>query len=201
MLNASTTDGELLQRVRNWREDDGWREFHRRYAPAIFAHARSSGLNHEEAEEVVQNTMLKVATYLPKFEYDRTVCRFRTWLNQIVNQRIIGVWRERRKSALPEEACVYLSDLLDGLILPADDSVPLAELQQRTLEVCLARVKAKVRADHWQVFEAYALLGMDAGTVAKRYGKTRTNVWRIRHRIVRLLRKEWKALLKEPFNK
>ena len=91
MLQASTTDEGLLRLVKDWREDEGWREFHRRYAPAITAHARRSGLTHEQAEDVVQTTMIKVATYLPTFEYDRTVCRFRTWLNQIVNQRILAI--------------------------------------------------------------------------------------------------------------
>ena len=83
MLQATTTDEGLLRLVKDWREDEGWREFHRRYAPAIAAHARRSGLTHEQAEDVVQTTMIKVATYLPTFEYDRTVCRFRTWLTRL----------------------------------------------------------------------------------------------------------------------
>jgi len=63
MLQATTTDEGLLRLVKDWREDEGWREFHRRYAPAIEAHARRSGLTHEQAEDVVQATMIKVATF------------------------------------------------------------------------------------------------------------------------------------------
>lgn len=200
MLDATTTDEGLLQRVKDWRADEGWREFYRRYAPAIAAHARRSGLTHEEAEDVVQATMLKVATYLPKFEYDRTVCRFRTWLNQIVNQRILAIWRERRKSRLPEAAWVYLSELVAGVVNPAEDPVAQAELEQRMLEVCLARAKADVRPEHWQIFEANALLGLDARSVARRFHTTTANVWVLRHRLVRRLRAEWQALLNEPFH-
>jgi DNA-directed RNA polymerase specialized sigma24 family protein len=77
MMGVTTTDSNLIERVKNWREDEGWREFYDRYAPAIEAHATRSGLSQAEAQDVVQATMLKVATYIPKFEYDRTVCRFR----------------------------------------------------------------------------------------------------------------------------
>jgi RNA polymerase sigma factor (sigma-70 family) len=199
MLNATTTSEDLLRRVKDWREDEGWREFYRRYAPAIAEHARRSGLTHEEAEDVVQATMVKVATYLPKFEYDRTVCRFRTWLNQIVNQRILAIAHERRRMQLPEAAWVYLSELVAGVVNPAADPVTQAELEQQMLKVCLARARAGVKPRHWQIFEANALQGMDGATVAKRFHTTAANVWVIRHRLIGRLRTEWQALLNEPF--
>jgi len=199
MLSATTTDEELLRRVKDWREDAGWQEFYRLYAPGIAAHARRSGLTAEEAEDVVQATMIKVATYLPRFEYDRTVCRFRTWLNQIVNQRILVIWHERRRSRLPEAACVYLSELVAGVVNPAADPQAQAELEQRMLEVCLARVRVDVKPRHWQIFEANAIEGMDARTVAERFGTSAANVWVVHHRLIRRLRAEWQALLSRPF--
>ena len=199
MLHATTTDGELLNRVKDWRDDVGWIEFHRRYAPAIIAHARRSALTHEEAEDVVQNTMLKVATYLPKFEYDRTVCRFRTWLNQIVNQRIIGISHERKRTKVPEAAWIHLSELVAGVVNPAADPIAQAQMEQQMLAVCLSRGRTGVQPRHWQIFEANAVMGMDARTVAKRFRTTTANVWVIHHRLVRRLRLEWQALLTEPF--
>ena len=141
MLHATTTDEGLLNLVKDWREDEGWREFYRRYAPAIEAHARRSGLTKEQAEDVVQTTMIKVAKYLPTFEYDRTIGRFRTWLNQIVNQRIIAIWHEQRRTKLPEAAWVYLKEFVAGVVNPAADPMAQAQLEQRMLEVCLARAR------------------------------------------------------------
>jgi RNA polymerase sigma factor (sigma-70 family) len=143
--------------------------------------------------------MLKVATYLPKFEYDRTDCRFRTWLNQIVNQRILAIWHERKRTRLPEAACVYLSGLVAGIVNPTTDPASQAELEQRMLEVCLARTRAEVKPRHWQIFEANALQGMDARTVAKQFSTTAANVWVIHHRMIRRLRAGWQAILSEPF--
>jgi RNA polymerase sigma factor (sigma-70 family) len=199
MLHATTTDAELVQQIKDWRDDAGWREFHRRYAPAIAAHARRSGLTHDEAEEVVQATMIKVASYVPEFEYDRTVCRFRTWLNQIVNQRILGLWHQRRRTHLPAEAWRYLKERVADTVNPAADPVAQAQMEQQMIEVCLARARLGVPPRHWQIFEANTLQGLDARTVAQRHGTTAANVWVIRHRMIRRLRTEWRALLHEPF--
>jgi RNA polymerase sigma-70 factor (ECF subfamily) len=200
MLNVTTTDPDLIKRVKDWREDQGWREFYQRYAPAIERHARSSGLNAEEAHDVVQNTMLKVATYIPQFEYDRTICKFRTWLNQIVNQRIISIWHERRKTHLPEEVRVKLSEVVGGVVNPREDPVAQNELENRMLDVCLARARAGVKPRHWQIFEANALARLSAREVAQRYDTTVANVWVIHHRLIRRLKAEWQSLLNEPFH-
>ncbi len=200
MLHATTTDEGLLNLVKDWRQDEGWREFYRKYAPAIKAHAQRSGLTQEQAEDVVQATMLKVARYLPKFEYDRTVCRFRTWLNQIVNQRILAIWHEQRRAKLPETAWAYLKEYVAGAVNPTADPVTQAEMEQRMLEVCLSRARVGVKPRHWQVFEANALLGLTASDVARRHKTTVANVWVVRHRLLRRLRTEWQALLNEPFS-
>jgi RNA polymerase sigma-70 factor (ECF subfamily) len=200
MLNATTTDEGLLNLVKDWREDEGWREFYKRYAPAIEAHARRSGLTQDQAQDVVQTTMLKVAKYLPTFDYDRTIGRFRTWLNQIVNQRIIAIWHEQRRTKLPETAWVYLKEFVAGVVNPAADPIAQAELEQRMLEVCLARARNSVKPRHWQIFEANALLGLSATEVAHRHRTTAANVWVVRHRLIRRLRTEWQALLNEPFS-
>jgi RNA polymerase sigma factor (sigma-70 family) len=198
-MNVTTTEQDLIERVKDWREDEGWREFYGQYAPAIEAHALRSGLSPEAAQDVVQTTMLKVATYIPKFEYDRTVCKFRTWLNQIVNQRIIAIWHERRKMRLSEELRVELGSLVGGNVNPQEDPVAQSEMEHRMLLVCLARIRVAVKPKHWQIFEANTIGRLSAREVAQRYDTTVANVWVIHYRMVRRLKAEWQALLNEPF--
>jgi RNA polymerase sigma-70 factor (ECF subfamily) len=200
MLNVRTTDPELLERVKSWQDDPGWQEFYARYAPMIESHARRSGLSHEEAQDVLQTTMLKVATYIPRFEYDRTVCKFRTWLNQIVNQRVIAIWHDRRKVNLPEQVRNELGALVGCLSNPGDDPGVQTEHEHSMLQVCLARTRLAVKPEHWQIFEATVIEGLGGREVAQRYDTSLANVWVIRHRLVRRLRLEWQALLQEPFN-
>jgi RNA polymerase sigma factor (sigma-70 family) len=199
MLIVTTTDPDLLNRVRDWREDEGWREFYARYAPAINAHARRSGLSPEEAQDVVQATMVKIATYIPTFHYNRSFCRFRTWLNQIVNQRVIGIWKERRKTRLPEEVVADLRSLMGIDLAASGDQVAQTELDHQMVHLCLARTRIAVKAHHWQIFEANTIYQLSAREVARRYGTTVANVWVIRHRLLRRFKEEWHALLNEPF--
>jgi RNA polymerase sigma-70 factor (ECF subfamily) len=199
MLYAQTTDPSLIEAAKDWRDDANWREFFDRYAPAIRRHVCASGLSEAEAEDVVQETMLKVARYLPSFKYDRTVCKFRTWLNQIVNQRIFEALHRRRRSTFSEVSLDQLREVVHATEAPTGDPVVQAEIDHRLLEACLARVRARVKPRHWQVFEAHALHGLSAEDTARRHGTTAANVWVVRHRLVKALRAEWVNLLSRPF--
>jgi RNA polymerase sigma-70 factor (ECF subfamily) len=199
MFNAQTTDPHLLEAARDWHDDANWREFYERYAPAIRKHAARSGLGDQECEDVVQETMLKVARYLPSFNYNRTVCRFRPWLNQIVNQRILEVIHQRHGSRFNKDAIEDLRVMLQPVAVSGDDPVAQVEAEYRVLEACLARVRASIQPRHWQIFETHCLHGMGARETASVHGTSSANVWVIRHRVVNALRKEWRNLLELPF--
>jgi len=201
MLYAQTTDAGLIEDAKDWTNDTGWQEFYDRYSPAIRRHARVSGLSEAEAEDVAQETMLKVARYLPRFEYDRTVCRFRTWLNQIVNQRIFEAIRRRRRGLFSEASLDDLREIVHALEAPVDDPLAQAQAERHLLEACLARARAKVKPRHWQVFEAHALHGLSAEETARLHQTSAANVWVVRHRLVKVLRAEWRRLLAQPFAK
>ncbi len=199
MLHAQTTDPNLIDSAKDWRDDAGWKVFFDRYAASIRKHACSSGLSEAEAEDVLQESMVKVARYLPGFEYDRTICKFRTWLNQIVNQRIFEMLNRRRKSLFPEEVVEELRQRLHPQASSAEDPVRQAEADTRLLEACLARVRSKVKPRHWQMFESHAMHGKTAAETARLHGTTAANVWIVRHRLLKALRMEWKDLLEKPF--
>ncbi|MCW5550625.1 MAG: sigma-70 family RNA polymerase sigma factor [Verrucomicrobiae bacterium] len=199
MFNAQTTDPRLIEAVKDWRDDANLREFYERYAVAIRRHACGSGLSETEVEDVLQETMVKVARYLPNFKYDRTVCKFRTWLNQIINQRIFEALHRRRRGSFSEAALDEIRELVHAPEAPTGDPVVQAEIQHRLLEACLARVRARVKPRHWQVFEAHALHGLTAEETARRHDTTAANVWVIRHRLLKALRAEWQELLSKPF--
>lgn len=74
-----------------------------------------------------------------------------------------------------------------------------AEVDYRLLEACLARVRARVKPRHWQLFEAHALHGLSAEETARRHDSTAANVWVVRHRLLKTLRVEWRELLNKPF--
>jgi RNA polymerase sigma factor (sigma-70 family) len=199
MLYSETTDPHLIESVKDWREDTGWQRFYELYSSSIRAHARASGLSDSEADDVVQETMIKVARYLPKFEYKRTICRFRTWLNQIVNQRIFEAAHRRRKNLYSSANLDELREVLHTNDAAVGDQIAQAESERNLIETCLARVRAKTNPEHWQIFEANALHGLPVAKVAELHATSVANVWVVRHRILNALRREWRGLLEIRF--
>lgn len=201
MFYDETTDPGLLQALRDWRADDGWRQFHELYAPCIRLHASACGLSAADAEDVLQESMIKIARHLPGFEYDRTVCRFRTWLNQVVHQRICDVYRRQQRWQGRRDVFTKLLGTLEPDLATQVPGFIENELdtEMQRLEVCLARVRLRSRPEHWQIFEAYALHGLTAPQVALRFGTTASKVWVVHHRMVKNLRHTWQKLLDHPF--
>ena len=193
-----TTDGELIETVKDWRDDHSWKVFHERYAGFITSHAIRCGLNENEAEDVLQETMIKVARALPTFEYDRKVCRFRTWLNQIINHRIVDHYRCKNRFLKRETSLESLG------IDPPDshpegvDPVAHAETERAMLEACLAGVRNEVKPEHWQLFEAYALRGLKAKEVAALFNVSVSKVRTTRMRLLSKLKARWRGLLEQP---
>src|SRR5712691_7142100 len=91
------TRPSLLQRLKSGDDPQSWQEFYRTYGGLIRFFAEKAGLTADEAEEVVQETAIGVARRLPEFVYDPKVCRFKTWLLNLVRWRIQDQLRKREK--------------------------------------------------------------------------------------------------------
>lgn len=189
-----TTDPGLIESCRDWRNDEQWTTFHGRYSPLIRSYARRAGLSDTEIDEVVQGTMIKVSRHIPTFKYDPSTIRFRTWLNRIVNQRIIEVRHLRKKSLYPVDTLVQLRGALSCQATIAEASPAASEAVNALTECCLARVRSQVKPLHWQVFEAHCLAGIKASEVAQRFDVSAGNVRIIAFRLKRLLRREWRLI-------
>ncbi|MBM3900605.1 MAG: sigma-70 family RNA polymerase sigma factor [Verrucomicrobia bacterium] len=171
--------------------------FHNRCSPLISAYARRAGFSDSEIDKVIQGTMIKVSRHIPSFKYDPSVCRLRTWLSRIVNQRIIEVRHQRKKSLYPLETLVHLRNTLVPETLVADSSPAASEAITALTECCLARVRSQAKVLHWQVFESHHLLGSPAAEVGRRFDVSSGNVRIITFRFKWMLRREWNRMQKE----
>ncbi len=92
MHTGRTTRGTLLHRVREGApggEADAaaWRELDDTYREMLLRFCRSRGLQHADAEDVIQQVFARLIDGLRKFEYDRTKGRFRDYLFRVRPQR------------------------------------------------------------------------------------------------------------------
>ena len=64
------TRRSLLIRLRNWDDQESWRNFFDTYSRLIYGFARKAGFGDAEAQDIVQETVVTVAKHIPQFEYD-----------------------------------------------------------------------------------------------------------------------------------
>src|SRR4051812_20079887 len=57
------TRATLLHRLKNWEDNSSWHEFFNIYWRLIYGIARKAGLREEEAQDVVQETLISVAKH------------------------------------------------------------------------------------------------------------------------------------------
>src|SRR6266550_3666486 len=90
------TRQSLLSRLRDWQDQDGWREFFDTYWRLIYNVARKSGLDDLEAQEVVQSTFIYLSRRMPKFRYELARGAFKSWLRVVTRSRISAYRRTEK---------------------------------------------------------------------------------------------------------
>src|SRR5207247_4866378 len=84
-----------LSRLKNWDDKASWRDFFNTYWKLIYSIGLKAGMTAEEAQDLVQETMLSVAKQMPSFRYDPKLGSFKAWLLRITQRRLTDYWRSR----------------------------------------------------------------------------------------------------------
>jgi RNA polymerase sigma-70 factor (ECF subfamily) len=198
------TRSSLLRRVKHPEDRESWQQFNDIYGKLVLGFALKAGLSQDEAQEVVQETMISAAKHLPDFRYDPKVCSFKTWLLNLSQWRVQDQLRKRQApGAPPSSARVEAADdpnrtsTIERLPDPAGNQLEaLWDQEWRTtlLEAALGVVKARVDATQWQIFDLCALKEWSVKEVTAALGISAGRVYLARHRISALLKKELKRL-------
>ena len=193
------TRRSLLARLKRWDDQEGWREFFETYWRLIYSVALKAGLLPAEAEDIVQETIIGVARKMPRFTYDPALGSFKTWLLLNVRSRIA----DYRRKVLAEKRHVETSEagtgssLMDRVpdsALSQLDAVWGAEWHQRLFEAAAEKVKSKVSAKQFLIFDLSAVKQVPVSTITRSLGVKAAQVYLARHRVSRLLQTEIKRM-------
>jgi RNA polymerase sigma-70 factor (ECF subfamily) len=190
------TRESLLGRLKNWNDDESWREFFGIYRKLIFSLAVKAGLSGHESEEVVQETIISVAKTIPDFEYEPERCSFKSWLRHLAQKRIADHFRKRSR-----ERTTRFSNSDESGATPAIERVPDAnaakldaiwerEWHAELLNAAMVRVKNQVSPEQYQIFDFHVLKKMPVEKVAAALGTNAGQIYLAKHRVTKLLKKE-----------
>ncbi len=210
-LSASSARDELaptretlLERLRNLDDRASWQEFFDTYWKLLYCAALKSGLSDQEAEDVVQETIIGVARNMENFRYEPENCSFKGWLMHIARRRIID--RLRKRQTRPREFLPVPADtastnagpqLVDTAAERAFESVWEAEWEKNLIDAAMERVKHTVKPEHYQIFYLHSVKDLPARQIAGLLHITTAKVYVVQHRVARLVRSQVEVLKRE----
>ncbi len=190
------TRRSLLTRLKNWDDQESWKDFFDTYSKLIYSVALKAGLNETEAEEVVQETIIAVAKQMKRFKYDPAIGSFKGWLLHTTRWRINDQLRKRRGEGgamgrkhktstrtatverIPDPAASNLEDIWEQ------------EWRKTMFEVAIGKVRRRVDPGQYQIFDAYVIKQWPVKKVIEVLGVSPGQVYLAKHRISALIKKE-----------
>jgi RNA polymerase sigma-70 factor (ECF subfamily) len=197
-----STRRSLITRLKNWDDQEGWREFFQTYWKLIYSVAIKSGLTEIEAEDVVQETVMTVAKTMDRYRYEPEKCRFKTWLMRITRLRIVDQFRKRgpefvAQAARPDTSTrTPIDERISDPTQPFVETLWDEEWQKNLVDAAMDRVKRRVKPVHYQIFYLSVIKELGGAHVARTLGVSTAQVYVVKHRVAALVKKEMQQLEK-----
>jgi RNA polymerase sigma factor (sigma-70 family) len=191
------TRNSLLSRLRDWDDHESWREFFDTYWRFLYSIALRCGLSNDDARDVVQETVVAAAKGLREGRFRRAgEGSFKDWLELIVRRRVTDHLRRakvRPFAYAAHEADTARTPTVERIPDPAGDVITEVweeEWARNVADVAMDRVKARVSAKQYQMFDLYAVKGWPVRDVARTLRANVAQVYLAKHRLTAMLRKE-----------
>lgn len=192
--HQSSTDLSLLDSLIQGRPESAcWHVFVARYGRLIYRWCRYWKAAPEEAEDVVQETLITVFRRLETYQ-KLEQSKFRSWLKTIAYR----IWLEinhaqqMAQGQITGESAKLNSYEVLMTIEARDDLVKLFDVMatQEILELACKRVRIYVHADQWQCFELACIKSLPGKEIAHQLQMTEGAVFTAISRVRKLVRDE-----------
>ena len=182
------TRATLLHRITKERDEKTWDEFVHYYKDFIYLICCKMNLNHHDANDIVQQVLVKLWKKFPEFDYDETK-RFRSWLCRIIQNTSIDFFRKvasgnKLKDNFKEEGWTSK--------LPEIEAIANAEWNDYLTTKALENIKQHFSEKSIEIF-----LRMAAGEKAKDLEKE----YKLQPDVVYVYRKRIRTKLKDELRR
>lgn len=192
--DTSSTRVTLLHRIsQNPGDQLSWTEFVRLYGPTIRTWIVHWGLQEADAQDVVQNVLLRLTAKLPQFQYDPTRS-FRGWLKTLTHH----AWHDFVTEAGYRNRGSGDTAMMEQLqsVAAREDLAARVEatFDKELLEIALVRTRSRVAETTWEAFRLVALEQVEPQRVADQLGVRVSQVYLAKHRVQKLVQEEIRAI-------
>lgn len=192
--NASTALS-LIHRAQN-ADAAAWERLIELYSPIVYRWARRTGLQEQDAADVMQEVFQSVSTNLGNFQRRTQRDSFRGWLWTITRNKVRDHFRLKQNQANAIGGTAALELIQQMPDSPSDSSTDaglkeLSRLKRRALEL----VSGDFESRTWQAFFRVTVNGETPNDVAADLGISVWAVYKARSRVLQKLRDEFSDLL------
>ncbi len=188
--NSLNTRFTLLEKLQDHSDETSWDDFVKYYEGYIYVVIRSFGVNTNTSEDLLQDVLLKVWKALPKFNYEKEKCRFRTWLCVLIRNTCYNYFKS--KTNRQNNQNVSYEELLSSLNMmtkPEIDKISELEWKSYVSNMAWHNVKDSFSDIARQVFEC-AMDEEDNTSIAEKFKIPESSVRVHKSRIRKVLIKE-----------
>ena len=168
-----TGEGEFIRDLLDDKEKDkAFKKLLDLYQERLYWHIRKLVVTHENADDVLQNTFLRIYKSLPNFQQKSSL---HTWMYRIAYNESLRFLEENKKknhSSLNDISNKYLNNLVDDTFFEGDE-----------IQLKLHRILSELPEKERQIFqmkyyddlkfrEISAILGIKEGTLKSSYYNT-----------------------------
>lgn len=195
MSKTPETRQSLILRLKNRGDEQAWGEFLEIYGPLVYRVARGKGLQHADAEDVVQQVFSSVARAVDRWQPDAARAKFRTWLSAIAHNVIVNALTRRapdRASGDTAERELLAECAADS----AESQMIVAESRHEVFQWASRRAREEFEPKTWEAFWLTAVEGRKIADVASALEKQVGAIYAARSRVMRRLRQiisEWQV--------
>ncbi len=188
--SSLSTNLTLLGKLRQSpRDRAAGEEFVERYGPRIYAWCRHWRLGEEDAQDVTQNVLVRLAEKMSTFHYDPSGS-FRGWLWTLTRHAwqdyVEGQGRQVRASGDSDSRrCLAEAPAREDLVQRLNE-----EFDRELLDEAMARVRLRVEPQTWEAFRLLALEGWTGAETGQKLGMKVASVFVARSNVQKLLRRE-----------
>ena len=186
----SSTSESLLVRLKSEQSPEAWHRFVELYTPLIFYWARKTGLQSQDAADLVQEVLALVFQKIPDFTYDQSKS-FRGWLRTVTLNKFRELGRKRKLNTFDATQSV-LGRIADPVEAKSTWDVDYARiLVARSMEM----MRSDFAPETWDALKELMSTGRPPKDVADQFGISQWTLYSARSRLMARLRNELEGLI------
>lgn len=191
-----STSYTLLERARNQNDSRAWEELIANYRKYIYVVIRSMHVNSSDTDDILQQVLVELWKYLPRYERKDEKTKFRVWLAKITRNQVISFVRKQKSHLKKCEGAKHELDYLDSIETPEIERIIAQEWELFLTNAAMEKVETHFSAPALKAFRLFSQ-GQSPKDIAAEIKVKQDSVYKYISRIKLKLIQEIQNLKKE----